>query len=45
MNIRESSVGHPKGPTRGLKNSFPSASPPSELPPSESPGYPPSDGW
>jgi len=38
-------AGHPKGPTCGLKSSFPSGSPPSELPPSESPGCLPSNGW
>jgi hypothetical protein len=45
MNMCKLGAGHPKGPTCGLKSSFPSGSPPSELPPSESPGCLPSNGW
>jgi hypothetical protein len=40
MNMCESSVGHPKGPTSGLKNGSPTG-----FPPGESLGYPPSGGW
>jgi hypothetical protein len=45
INIRESSVGHPKDPTSGLKGCSPSKSPLGELLPSEFLDCLPFGGW
>jgi hypothetical protein len=45
MNMRGSSVGHPKGPTCGLKGGSPGESPLDELALGEFASCPPSSGW